>query len=174
MFQVFQQFDLSLCSQETYANREEMIDKLCEKAKIDISNRVETLKAHLDTLHLELLESLASIKEKVVAEIELLHVEVEGKCSEYASFSENMQKMVENFEANREVLEKDIYKCQDYIEDLKRLDETFHKILRKVSFEPSDWTPDESFIYAHIGKFEELLDLTEELESEQKPAAGTS
>ena len=149
-----------------------MIDKLCEKAKIDISDRVELLKAHLDTLHLELLESLASIKEKVVAEVEQLHAEVEGKCGEYASFSENMQKMLENFEENREVLEKDIYKCQDYIEDLKRLDESFHKILRKVSFEPSDWTPDESFIYTHIGKFEELVNLNDEIKVEN--AAQTS
>ena len=131
-----------------------MIEKLCEKAKEDISTRIQVLKAHLDDLHAELLESLGAIKEKVSAELDKLNDEVERKSDEYGQFSENMQKMLSNFDENRETLEKDIYKCQEYIEDLRRLDENFYKILRRVSFEPSEWTPDETFIYTHIGKFE--------------------
>ena len=74
--------------------------------------------------------------------------------------------MLKNFDQNKEQLQKDIYTCQDHIEELKRLDENFHKILRKVSFEPSDWTPDASY----IGTFTcpELLESDGEEEEEDE------
>jgi hypothetical protein len=76
-----------------------------------------------------------------------------------------MEEMLKNFDQNKEQLQKDIYTCQDHIEELKRLDENFHKILRKVSFEPSDWTPDASY----IGTFTcpELLESDGEEEEEE-------
>ena len=105
-------------------------------------------------IHKELLDTLAKIKENVYNELEKLSNDVETKTTEYQVFSSKMEKMLENFEENREELEKDMYECQDYIEELKRLDELFHTTLRKVSFEPSEWLPDQSFICTYIGNFE--------------------
>lgn len=98
------------------------------------------------------------IKENVYNELEKLSSDVESRTTEYQVFSSKMEKMLENFEENREELEKDMYDCQDYIEELKRLDELFHSTLRKVSFEPSEWLPDQSFICSYIGNFEINVD----------------
>jgi uncharacterized protein YoxC len=137
-----------------FENKEQIIKDLCEKIKKDISDRIEAIKLHLDVLHKELLDTLAKIKENVYNELEKLSTDVETKTTEYQVFTSKMEKMLENFEENREELEKDMYECQDYIEELKRLDELFHTTLRKVSFEPSEWLPDQSFICAYIGNFE--------------------
>jgi len=145
---------------ESFKSKDELIEKLCEKAKQDVHERIEAVKSHLDDLHKQMLNSLAKIKENVYNEMETLNNQIEMKTSEYEEFSKNMEKMLENFEQNKEQLEKDVYECQDFIEELSKFDEKFHLILRKVSFEPSEWLPDENFVEAYIGKFKlnELVD----------------
>lgn len=101
----------------------------------------------MDKLHDDLKAQLKDIKDKVYQELEKLNKDVAERTKEYHEFSQKMEKMLEKFEENKEQLQKDIYTCQDHIEELKRLDENFHKILRKVSFEPSDWTPDARYVY---------------------------
>ncbi len=119
---------------------------MCDRVREEINQRVVDIKAHLDVLHSELKEQLKEIKAKVFEELKKLNEEVEKKTESYKSFAEKMENMLKNFDENKDQLQKDIYECQDHIEELKRLDENFHKILRKVSFEPSDWTPDISYI----------------------------
>lgn len=131
-----------------------MIDNMCAKAKKEISERIEIIKAHLDVLHKELLNTLALIKENVSVEVEKLNKQAEQKCSEYKIFADNIEKMLDNFEENKEKLEIEIYECQNYIEDLDLVEQNFHKILRKVAFDPSEWDPDEAFICDYIGKFD--------------------
>ena len=120
----------------------------------------------MDNLHKELKTQLQEIKAKVYEELKKLNEDVETKTKQYKEFAGNMEEMLKNFDQNKEQLQKDIYTCQDHIEELKRLDENFHKILRKVSFEPSDWTPDASY----IGTFTcpELLESDGEEEEEEE------
>ena len=145
---------------ESYKNKDELIEKLCEKAKHDVYKRIEAVKSHLDDLHKQMLNSLEKIKQNVYKEMETLNEQIENKTSEYEEFSRNMEKMLENFEQNKEQLEKNMYECQDFIEELNNFDDKFHSILRKVSFEPSEWLPDDSFVETYIGKFKlsELID----------------
>ena len=120
----------------------------------------------MDNLHKELKTQLQEIKAKVYEELKKLNEDVETKTKQYKEFAGKMEEMLKNFDQNKEQLQKDIYTCQDHIEELKRLDENFHKILRKVSFEPSDWTPDASY----IGTFTcpELLESDAEEEEEEE------
>ena len=145
---------------ESFKSKEELVEKVCEKAKQDVNSRIEAVKSHLDFLHREMLNSLARIKENVYAEMENLNQQIEMKAGEYKDFAENMEKMLENFEENKEQLEKDMYECQDFIEELNKFEDKFHAILRKVSFEPSEWLPDEKFINTYIGNFKlsEIVD----------------
>jgi DNA repair exonuclease SbcCD ATPase subunit len=130
----------------TFENREKQIDDLCAIIKRDIDLRVEQLKDQLDVLYKELSDQLGEIKTKVYDELEKINKESETKIDESQEFSNKMENMLENFDANKQQLEANIYKCQDYIDELKALDENFHRMLRKVSFDPSDWQPDASYI----------------------------
>lgn len=105
------------------------------------------------------MNNLEQIKKKVYDECEKLSSEVTKKSKEYDDFSQSVEEMLKNYEANKELLKKKIYECQDKIEELKEMDENFHKILRKVTFEPSDWVPDASY----IGTFDcEEFDLSDD------------
>ncbi len=153
---------------ETFKNKDELIERLCEKAKQDVHERIEAVKSHLDDLHQQMLESLAKIKQNVYDEMETLGRQIDMKTSEYEEFTVNMEKMLENFEQNKEQLETNMYECQEFVEELNKFNEKFHLILRKVSFEPSEWLPDESFVNVYIGKFK-----LDELEEPQKDNAST-
>jgi len=153
---------------ETFKNKDELIERLCEKAKQDVHERIEAVKSHLDDLHQQMLESLAKIKQNVYDEMETLGRQIDMKTSEYEEFTVNMEKMLENFEQNKEQLETNMYECQEFVEELNKFNEKFHLILRKVSFEPSEWLPDESFVNVYIGKFK-----LDELEEPQKENAST-
>ena len=97
---------------------------------------------------------LAQIKKNVTEEIDRMSVVATDKCSEYERFSADMESMLADFEANRERLETEIYTCQNYIDDLSLVEQSFQRILRKVTFDQSDWSPDQSFICEYIGRFE--------------------
>lgn len=137
-----------------------MIESLCERAKSEIAERIETVKDHIEVLYKEMLESLRSIKENVRGEVDQMSRRAEAKCADYASFLQEMENRMANFDANRQKLEKDIYECQNYIDDLTLIEQNFNKILRKVSFEPSDWKPTETFLCQYIGKFDLKKDAT--------------
>lgn len=140
--------------QVEFSSRDEAVEKLCSKAKQEISDRIEAVKSHLDTLHKEMLDSLAMIKKNVSIELEKMKKQADLKTQDYDVFSQKMRTMLENFEENKYSLEKEIFRCQDYIDEMQTLDQNFHKILRKISFEASDWIPDESFVCNYIGKFD--------------------
>lgn len=72
------------------------------------------------------------------------------------NFSQNLSSLLMDFEVNRELIEKNAYECQEYINDLNEMNQKFRNILRRVIFEPSDWMPDEKFIYPRIEKFKEI------------------
>ena len=137
----------------SFQNKEELIEKMCEQTKKEIGERIDAVKAHLDVLHREMLDTLAKIKVNVCSEIERLNGQIDVRTSECQVFSENMQRMLDDFEQNKDTLEKDMYECQDFVEELKKFEQKFHAILRKVTFEPSEWQPDQSFVDAYIGKF---------------------
>ena len=135
---------------DSFEERDKVIDKVCAKVKAQIDARVEEIKQQLESLRVELMGNLEDIKKKVYDECDKLNAEVSKKSKEYDDFSQSVEEMLKNYEANKDLLKKKIYECQDKIEELKEMDENFHKILRKVTFEPSDWVPDASY----IGTFE--------------------
>lgn len=96
---------------------------------------------------------LGQIKKNVVGEIDKMSKQALEKCAEYEAFATSMEKMLEDFETNRERLESEIYACQNYIDELELAEKGFQRILRRVAFDPSDWTPDERFLCDYIGKF---------------------
>jgi len=98
----------------------------------------------------EMLATIASIKVNTSEEVEKLSQEADHRTSDYELFAEQMQNKLEMFDQNRDTLKQDLYQCQDKIEELMRLEDRFHEILRKVSFEPSDWLPDNEFIKKNI------------------------
>jgi DNA repair exonuclease SbcCD ATPase subunit len=139
----------------TFKEREKQIDDLCATIKHTIDLRVDQLKDQLEGLFKELTDQLGVIKTKVYEELDKVNKDGQAKIEESQEFSNKMEKMLENFDANKLQLESDIYKCQDYIDELKALDENFHRLLRKVSFDPSDWHPDASYI--GVLNFAEIL-----------------
>jgi DNA repair exonuclease SbcCD ATPase subunit len=162
----YNQFELELLG--TFEDREKQIDDLCAVIKHTIDLRVEQLKDQLDDLFKELSGQLNGIKAKVYEELDKMSKESETKINESQEFSNKMESMLENFDANKQQLESDIYKCQDYIDELKALDENFHRILRKVSFDPSDWQPDASCI--GVLNFADILSDNEDDQSDEEDA----
>lgn len=133
-----------------YEERDARIDSICDNIKKKIEERVNEIKDQLEKLHQEMLDNLETIKNKVYLELGKYNEQVSLKCSEYEEFTEKMESMLSNYENNKEELQKSIYDCQSKIEDLNKLDETFKKLLRRITFEPSEWLPDVSY----IGTFE--------------------
>lgn len=150
---------------DKFTGKNDLLDSLCDKAKREVSERVAIINAHLETLYKELLETLGQVKENVTKEIDRMGKQAEEKWVEFESFAQEMEKMLENFDANQERLETEIYACQSYIDDLDLLEEGFRRILRKVTFDESEWMPDESFVCEYIGKFK-LNDTKDESESD--------
>lgn len=138
---------------------------MCQRAKKEVSDRVELIKAHLEVLYKELVDMLGQIKKNVVGEIDKMSKQALEKCQEYEEFANSMEKMLEDFESNRERLESEIYSCQNYLDELDLAEKSFQRILRKVTFDPSDWTPDETFLCDYIGKFK--LDDEEKMPGEK-------
>lgn len=136
-----------------FNNKDDCLKNQCEKAKQDVSKRVEELKSHLDVLHQELLVSLSQIKVSLTSEVDELNALVEERCQNYDELIQNMESIVNELEDKKETAEKLMYECQDGIDDLGDLEQRYHRTMRKVTFEPSDWLPDEKFIAAYIGKF---------------------
>ncbi|CAF1140920.1 unnamed protein product [Brachionus calyciflorus] len=134
-------------------NRDQAIENLCSQAKKEVSLRIKACKDHLDVLHQQMLDQLATIKQNVMIELQKLDNTIDEKSEEYRNYITKMENMMEHFDQNREELFKEIYNCQKYIDDLTCLDDNFRKIMRKISFEPSEWVPDESFVYPSIKFF---------------------
>jgi hypothetical protein len=112
-------------------------------------------------LHKELLDALSLIKDNLTGEVDDLNKLAEQKTNEYDSLIESVELIATELESDRETAEKRMYACQDAIEDLTDLEHAYHKTLRKVAFEPSEWVPDEKFISAYIGNFEVESDGTD-------------
>ncbi len=127
------------------------MENQCEKAKKEVSNRIDDLKSHLDVLHQELLASLSLIKENLTQETEDLNKTADQKTEKYENLIENVHEILNDLENKKDLAEKFMYECQDAIDDLKDLEQSYHKTMRKVSFEPSEWMPDEKFICSYIG-----------------------
>lgn len=136
------------------SNRSELVERLCEQAKGEIAERVEVVKAQLDTYQQDMSESLNRIKLKAQVELKALNEQAGEAVDEANIFVASFNKMLEEFEENKSQIEVDIWQCQEYIDRLQFLDEKFRRILRRIIFEPSEWKPDESFILADHERFE--------------------
>lgn len=136
------------------SNRSEIVERLCEQVKGEIAERVEVVKAQLDTYQQDMSESLNRIKLKAQVELEALNKQAGEAVGEANIFGASFNKMLEEFEENKSQIEVDIWQCQVYIDRLQFLDEKFRRILRRIIFEPSEWKPDESFILADHKRFE--------------------
>ena len=134
--------------------------------KKEVATRIDEIKVHFDNMQNEMLASIAVIKTNTSEEIEKLSQEADQRTSDYEQFAQQMQSKLEKFDQNRDTLKHDLYECQDKIEELKRLEDRFHEILRKVSFEPSEWLPDNEFIKEYIINID--LSSDEEQENEKK------
>ena len=150
---------------ETLEENELVIKKFCDKLKADIDRRVEAIKDHLDELQKSLMQTVESIKKQVANEVSKMNEDAANKIAENESFARNMERMLTDFEANKEQVQRSMYECQDRIDSLNCLGDKFRIILRKISFEPSDWTPDELLIFPNLKKFEQIL--LDHLESEK-------
>jgi hypothetical protein len=135
--------------------RNQMIDKMCTQARLDIQTRIDLIKEHIRNLHKKLCETLKSIKTNVTAQIEKLKLDAEEECSSYSNHLESVT--VETLAAN-DMAQSEIEKCKNYIDNLKIMDEKFYHILNKISFEPSDWIPDQKL----IGNIEIISDISDE------------
>ena len=112
-------------------------------------------------MHKDLLSSLSLVKDSLTNEVEDLNTQAELKTEKYESLIKNMESIVNELENKKDTAEKYMYECQDAIEDLAELEQNYHKTLRKVSFEPSEWMPDEKFICSYIGNFDIESDTTD-------------
>ena len=111
------------------------------------------IKDHLETQQIELVKRLEHIKLNVKGEIALLNSDAEKTNKEVAHFSENLSKLLLDFDSNQELIKKNAYECQEFINDLNDMNQRYRNVLRNVIFEPSTWLPDEKFIYPSIEKF---------------------
>jgi hypothetical protein len=93
-------------------------------------------------------------------ELESLNQQAETTVRSSDAFREFFNKLLGEFDENKNRIELELYQCQDYVDDLTSLDEKFRRILRSVIFEPSDWLPDETFILADYKKFDLVTDQT--------------
>ena len=159
-----------------YKTKEEAVEQLCAKAKSEIEVRVELLKIHIESLHKEILESLAKIKAKVINELKLLNERITVKSNESTNHMEKVKHLLADYDLNREKLEEEIYTCQNHIHELKQLDENFGKILRKVSFEPSEWLPDENFIFSNVNnnQFNLVIDSSSDFKVSSSSSSSSS
>jgi hypothetical protein len=118
-----------------------------------VSARVQVIKDHLDRLQKDLLQSLETIKSNTHNVLVSMNSEAKLAIEKSESVAENMRKMLEDLEANREQLISEMYECQEHANGLIELTEKFRLVLRKNIFEPSKWLPDEKFIYPHFDHF---------------------
>ncbi len=151
---------------EKVEKKDEFIDEHFETLRKEVATRIDEIKLHLDNMQNEMLGSIASIKKNTSEEIDKLSQEADHRTNDYELFAQQMQIKLEKFDQNRETLKQDFFECQDKIEELKRLEDGFHEILRKVSFEPSDWLPDNEFIKKYITNID--LSSDEEQDTEKK------
>ena len=164
MFQLFlpPSYFLSFYFEGDLNNRSELIEQVYGEIKQDITKRVAAVKDQLDTLHQELNTSLDRIKTKARVELESLNQQAETTVRSSDAFREFFNKLLGEFDENKNRIELELYQCQNYVDDLTSLDEKFRRILRSVIFEPSDWLPDETFILADYKKFDLVTDQTKQ------------
>lgn len=112
---------------------------MCSRAKQDINERIECVYGHLDLLRIDLNETLKSIKEKAYLEYNQLGSNTQSALDEYDQFLKS--EFVE-----LEFTQHKMLKCQQHLNDLNDLNEKFKFLYRKITFESSDWLPDEKFL----------------------------
>ena len=120
--------------------------------KSDVSKRVQSVKDHLDILHKQLNDSLESIKVRTKMDLTSLNNQSEKTLQDSQKFTDTLTDKLQEFEKNKASIEKDVYECQDYIDSLNASAEKFRVIMRQIVFEPSNWMPDEKFLFPGIDK----------------------
>ncbi len=124
---------------------------------VDIEARVEAIKDHLDILQKSMLIELDFTKAQMQENLIEFNREAHESIQDCQVFSTKMEQTLQDFECNRELIEKQVYECQRYIDDLNDIENKFRTILRQVSFEPSDWMPTEELIFPNIEKVNAIL-----------------
>ena len=104
----------------------------------DVVIRVESIKQELDNLQIDLINTIKSIKEKFFKEF-LNEFEIKKANSE--KLIGNMEKILKVNESSSEVLRENMYKCQEYLNDLRKFDGNLNKKLSEISFQYSEWLP---------------------------------
>ena len=85
-----------------------------------------------------MINTLKSIKEKFLKEF-LNEFEIKKVNSEKLIIE--MQKVIKKNEVSNECLRDNMYKCQEYLNDLRRFDSSLNKKLNEISFQCSEWLP---------------------------------
>lgn len=129
------------------------METVCTQAKNEITKRVQIVKDHLEKLQQELFDKLETIKTNTNDSLILLNGRAKETVDNCQKVTENMRQMLKNFDESRDQIFKEMHECQDHVNDLNRLNEKLRLVLRKVIFEPSNWLPDEKFIFPPIDHF---------------------
>lgn len=120
------------------------IETIFEFFEGDVIIRVESIKMELDNLQTDLISTIRSIKDKFLKEF--LN-EFEYKKLNSEKLIGKMQKVITKNEVSNECLKENMYKCQEYLNDLRRFDGSLNQKLNEISFKCSNWLP----ITANIG-----------------------
>jgi hypothetical protein len=114
------------------------IETMFEFIEGDIVIRVESIKIELESLQTDLINTIKSIKENFLKDF--LH-EFEIKKLNSEKLITSMKNIIQLNETSKEILRENMYKCQEYLNDLKKFDTSLNKKLSEVSFKCSDWLP---------------------------------
>lgn len=131
--------------------RDTNIDNECIQAKKEITEKINQQKDICEGLHLKMRDQLSLIQNNLEIELKKLSENMKKKSLEFEIFSAKMEESFDDL--NEEDLISKIFKCQNSIDNMKALEDNFFKILKKISFEPSQFRPNENFIFPSYKKF---------------------
>jgi hypothetical protein len=110
---------------------------------IDVDIHFESLKQHLDKMRENIIDKIILSKRELSAELSVLRKDFKYYLADYESQIDQIKKITDT---SKETLENYLLNCQNSIKSLEILKSKFNTVFEKISYEPNDWLPDESFI----------------------------
>ena len=123
------------------ANREDKCVALRKIIRSIMEDRVADIRDQLDILKDEFRAELNDSKAKVMREVKPTMDELELKQAARAELEKKIESMTD-----QESIEREKVTLKELNDRIDKLNSSIQQVVRRNSFEPSDWMPDESFL----------------------------
>ena len=110
---------------------------------LDVDIHFESLRQHFDKMRDDIINKISVSKRELDTELSALRTEFKRNLSDYESLAHDIHHLSTT---SKLAFETHLMNCQNSIKGLDILKSKHNSLFEKISYEPNDWLPDESFV----------------------------